>query len=200
MASRCGEDTASARRADAELTVLRWTNRAYDPTLTIRKHLDTEQTRVSLDLNSPRAGISSGRVGGKLVTLMRSSSAEHGQLWWNRISDSGCVAVQTGLLLLLKVVSRGVLKRRRAPLKKRRRNARSEQKFPFVGTSFWSTILFVGLCSSSPHNFSADVNTINAEYVSVCGQTICLSFTVHGFYTELTWSHFNWPILNEPTF
>lgn len=159
--------------------LLRWTNRAYDPTLTIRKHLDTEQTRVSLDLNSPRAGISSGRVGGKLVTLMRSSSAEHGQLWWNRISDSGCVAVQTGLLLLLKVVSRSVLKRRRAPLKKRRRAARSEQKFPFVGTSFWSTILFVGLCSSSPHNFSADVNTINAEYVSVCGQTICLSFTVH---------------------
>lgn len=93
--------------------LLRWTNRAYDPTLTIRKHLDTEQTRVSLDLNSPCAGISSGRVGGKLVTLMRSSSAEHGQLWWNRISDSGCVAVQTGLLLLLKVVSRGVLKRRR---------------------------------------------------------------------------------------
>lgn len=197
MASRCGEDTASARRADAtptELIVLRWTNRAYDPTLTIRKHLDTEQTRVSLDLNSPRAGISSGRVGGKLVTLMRSSSAEHGQLWWNRISDSGCVAVQTGLLLLLKVVSRGVLKRRRWRSGGVTQGAsKSSHLLEQVSDQPFCLLDFVPRRLTTSQQMWTRLTPSTSQCVdkpSVC----------HLLCTEMTWSHFNWPILNEPTF
>lgn len=82
------------------------------------------------------------------------------------------------------------LKRRRAPLKERRRNARSKQKFPFVGTSFWSSILFVGLCASSPNNFSADANTMNADKTSVC-HSLCMGFTPRWLGVSKEKSHRN---------